>query len=117
MSKTTERPEGQKPWLGTPAQDVRAQIDAITAHLTAEGLIVTEEPPVGLARAFEGLHTLSVEYEGRRCFLRLNYQWLEDHSADAAIWLGRHGVPNALKAPDVAEITVAEAGMLSTRRS
>ena len=108
-------PEPQR-GIGRPDPAVRNQIEAITNYLTSEGLTAIEDPPIYLTKAFEGMHTLSVQHGGTTRFLRLHYDWLTDHSTNAVTWLRDEDVGGRLKA-DVSEITINERGTITTRRT
>jgi hypothetical protein len=106
-------PPEPQPGIG-PDRAVRNQIDAIKNHLTSEGLTAIEEPPIALGKAFEGFHTLVVQHAGTTRFLRLHYDWLDDHPTNAATWLRDEDVAGRLKA-DVSEIAINERGTITTK--
>ena len=95
--------------LGTPDRQVRGQIEAIKAHLGAEGLADIEEL---LTKAFEGFHTIRATFNNKARLLRLSYQWLSDNSPQTAVaWLQEKEVVQSLKGNDY-DISIHDAGTI-----
>ncbi len=57
--------------MAAPDQGVRAQIEAVKAHLLAEGLTDILEPP----SSKEGYHSFRSMYDKRLRLLWISYQW------------------------------------------
>jgi len=96
----------------TPDQAVRAQIDAIKAHLRTEGLSDVEDPIELQKAAFEGFHTIWATFDGQRRTLRLGYGWLQEHRADQlSAWLKDKEIARRLKSGDRV-VTVRDSGLI-----
>jgi hypothetical protein len=67
--------------MAAPDQRVRAQIEAVKAHLLAEGLTDILEPP----SSKEGYHSFRSMYDKRLRLLWISYQWLSDNPNPAAV--------------------------------
>lgn len=98
--------------LRTPDQAVRAQIDAIKAHLRAEGLADVEDP-IDLQKAMsEGFHTIWATFNDERRALRLGYGWLQEHRADElAAWFTEKEIARRLTT-DERVVTVRDSGLI-----
>jgi hypothetical protein len=66
-------PAGQV--MAAPDQGTHLQIEAVKAHLLAQGLTDILEPP----SSKEGYHSLRAMYDRRLRLLWISYQWLSDH--------------------------------------
>jgi hypothetical protein len=63
-------------------QDVRPQIDAVTAHLLAEGLTGILEPA---GNSKDGYHAFRATYNKGIRLLWISYQWLSDNPNPAEV--------------------------------
>ena len=67
--------------IAAPDQGVRAQIEAVKAHLLAEGLTDILEPP----SSKEGYHSFRSMYDKRLRLLWISYLWLSDNPNPAEV--------------------------------
>ncbi len=99
--------DAELPRLATPDRAVRPQIEAIKAHLLAEGLADIEE---SLTKTSEGFHTISAVFDKKDRRLRVSYEWMSDHTPQEAVaWLQDKEIARSLKGDDY-EITIHDKG-------
>jgi hypothetical protein len=90
-----------------PDQGARLQIEAVKAHLLAQGLTEILEPP----SSKDGYHSFRSTYDNRVRLLWISYQWLSDNPNPAAVvsYLEDKNIAGQLMT-DTCKITIHDGG-------